>query len=80
MIASKENITTMLNEIRASCDRSKLLGISRNANEASVLFSPSLGCDECYLSRESLPMNTGWCLQMVSRDFHVKRRLSKISR
>lgn len=80
MITSKENITIMVNEISGSCDRPRLLGISRNVNEGSVLFGPSLGCDECsYLSREGLSMNTGWCLQIVSRDFKVKRRLSRVS-
>lgn len=55
------------------------LGISRNVNEASVLFAPSLGCDECsYLSRGGLSMNTGWCVQIFSRDFKVRRSLSKV--
>lgn len=80
MVTSKANITSILNEIIGSPDRYKLLGISRNVNEGSVLFTPSLGGDECsYLSRGGLSMNTGWCMQIVSRYFRVRRRLSKVS-
>lgn len=76
MITSKVYITTMLKEISSSPDRSKLLGVSRNINEASVLFTPSLGCVECsYLSRDGLSVNTGWCMQIVSRDFQGKKKL-----
>lgn len=68
MATSKANITSILNEISGSPDRAKLLGISRDVNEGSVLFAPSLGGDECsYPSREGLSMNTGWCEQIVSR-------------
>lgn len=38
MFTSKANITTTLNEISGGPDRSKFWGISRNVNEASVLF------------------------------------------
>lgn len=63
MITWKGNITTTSNEISSSPDRSKLLCISRNVNEASVHFAPSLDCDECsYLTRESLSGNAGWCV------------------
>lgn len=63
MITWKGNITTMSKEIYSSPDRSKLLCISRNVNEASVLFAPSLDCDECsYFTREGLFMDAGWCV------------------
>lgn len=49
----------MSKEISSIPDKYKLLCVSRTVNEASVLFAPSLDCDECSYFSEGLTMNAG---------------------